>query len=47
MPASIFGERFAGRREPAWHKIGQVFGADEQLTATEAMQRAGVLFNID
>lgn len=47
MPASIFGERFAGRREPAWHKLGQVFGADEQLTATEAMQRAGVLFNID
>jgi phage/plasmid-like protein (TIGR03299 family) len=38
MPANIFGERFIGRRVPAWHRIGTTF--DEPLSATEAMSRA-------
>ena len=28
MPASIFGERFYGRRQPAWHRIGTVMDLD-------------------
>ena len=45
MPASIFGDRFLGRREPAWHRVGEVF--DEPLTMTEAIVRAGVDFEIN
>ena len=44
MPASIFGERFFGRREPAWHGLGTVMDAD--LKATEAMQVAKIAFPI-
>ena len=44
MPASIFGERFYGHREPAWHGLGTVM--DENLTATEAMQVANIAFPI-
>ena len=47
MPATLFGERFIGRREPAWHRLGEVFPADEKMTASEAMQRADILFGID
>ena len=47
MPATLFGERFIGRREPAWHRLGEVFPADEKITATEAMARADILFGID
>ena len=46
MSASLFGERFLGRREPAWHRLGEVFPADEQLTATEAMERADLMFKV-
>lgn len=45
MPASIFGNRFFGRREPAWHNIGTVMEAD--LTATEAMQVAKIAFPVN
>ena len=45
MPASIFGERFYGRREPAWHGIGTVMDAD--LKATEAMQVAKIAFPVN
>ena len=31
MTANLFGERFASRREPAWHRLGEVFKADEKL----------------
>ena len=45
MPASIFGERFYGHREPAWHGLGTVM--DEDLTATEAMQIANIAFPVN
>lgn len=44
MPASIFGERFFGRRQPAWHRIGKVMDAD--MTVTQAMQHVDVDFEI-
>ena len=44
MPNNIFGDRFLGRREPAWHRIGQVF--DEPMTMTQAIKRAGIDFHI-
>jgi hypothetical protein len=47
MAASLFGERFIGRREPAWHRLGEVFPADEKMTASQAMARADILFGID
>ena len=47
MPATLFGERFLGRREPAWHRLGEVFPADLKLTATEAMNRVDMMFNVD
>ena len=45
MPASIFGERFYGRREPAWHGLGTVF--DGQVTAEEAVESAGCAFQVN
>lgn len=44
MPASIFGERFFGRRTPAWHRVGVVMDVD--ATVTEAMQYVDVGFEI-
>lgn len=38
MAANIFGDRFIGNREPAWHGLGQVF--TDNPTAVEALQRA-------
>ena len=31
MSASLFGERFAGRIEPAWHRLGEVFPQEEKV----------------
>ena len=45
MPASIFGDRFLGRREPAWHRLGEVF--NEPLTMTKAVEREKIDFSID
>lgn len=47
MSATLFGDRFLGRREPAWHRLGEVFPADEKLTATDAMTRVDMMFNVD
>ena len=47
MTASLFGERFAGRREPAWHSLGEVFPQDEKVLASDGMKRADILFGID
>ena len=47
MTASLFGERFAGRREPAWHRLGEVFPQDEKVLASDGMKRADILFGID
>ena len=44
MPAVIFGDRFLGRREPAWHGLGQTF--DEPMTMTEAVVKANIDFRI-
>ena len=44
MPAAIFGDRFFGKREKAWHNIGTVL--DEELTATEAVRIADIAFPI-
>ena len=45
MPAAIFGERFFGKREKAWHNIGTVM--DAELTATEAVRIADIAFPIE
>ena len=47
MPASLFNERFIGRREPAWHRLGEGFPADEKMTATDAMIRADIMFSVE
>ena len=44
MAASIFGERFFGRRQPAWHRIGTVM--DDDMTVSQAMQHVDVGFEI-
>ena len=47
MTASLFGDRFVGRREPAWHRLGTVFPQEEKVTATEGMKKADIMFGID
>ena len=47
MTASLFGDRFVGRREPAWHRLGQVFPQEEKVLASEGMKKADILFGID
>ena len=47
MPASLFGERFIARREPAWHRLGEVFPQDLELTATEALEKADLMFQVE
>lgn len=44
MAHEIFGDRFIGKREPAWHGIGEVF--EDNLTATEAVSKAKLDFKI-
>ena len=44
MPATLFGERFYGRREPAWHGLGVVMDAD--LTVSQAMEKVDISFEI-
>lgn len=46
MPASIFGDRFLGRREPAWHGLGEVFDASLNISPMEAVLRVGGDFHI-
>ena len=45
MPANIFGDRFLGRRKPAWHRIGQVF--EEPMSMSQAIRTAGIDFHIE
>ncbi len=45
MVANIFGKRFLGRREPAWHGLGEVF--TDPLTATEAVKKAGADYRVE
>lgn len=44
MAHNIFGERFYGRRQPAWHRIGKVMDLD--ATVSEAMKYIDVDFEI-
>ena len=44
MPASLFGERFFGRRTPAWHGLGTVLDAD--LTVSQALEHVDIGFEI-
>ena len=44
MAANIFGDRFFGRRTPAWHRVGTVMDAD--MTATEAMRISKIGFPV-
>jgi len=46
MTADLFGDRFAGR-QPAWHRLGEVFPEGEKVTASEGMKKADILFGID
>jgi len=44
MSANLFGERFLGKREAAWHNLGTVFTDD--IDASEAFERAGLTYKI-
>lgn len=44
MTANIFGERFLGKREPAWHGLGQTF--DAPIGALEAVETAGLDYQV-
>lgn len=44
MAANLWGDRFLGYREPAWHGLGTVF--TEPLSATEALERADADYEI-
>lgn len=46
MPASIFGDRFLGRREPAWHGLGTVFPQDQKVDPMTATLMVGADFHI-
>jgi phage/plasmid-like protein (TIGR03299 family) len=45
VSASIFGERFIGNREPAWHGIGTVF--TDTPTVSQAVQRAALDYRVE
>lgn len=44
MSANLFGERFLGHREPAWHGLGKTFNTE--LSASEAVIKGGLNFNV-
>lgn len=44
MAHELFGERFYGRRELAWHKLGKVF--HHNPTAQEAFTEAGLMYRV-
>ena len=46
MAHNLYDERFVTRK-PAWHKLGQVFGEDTKLTATQAMEMADMMFGVE
>lgn len=45
MPANLFGERFVGVREPAWHGLGKVL--ETPVPATEAIKVANMDYKIE
>jgi phage/plasmid-like protein (TIGR03299 family) len=46
MAHGVFEERVLVRRDAAWHRLGTVIPDDEELTASEAFERAGLDFEI-
>jgi phage/plasmid-like protein (TIGR03299 family) len=44
MSHEVFGERFLGKREPAWHGLGQTF--DAPIGALEAIETGGMDFEV-
>jgi len=44
MAHNLFGERFAGKREPAWHGLGTVF--TDNITPYDAVKLAGLDYDI-
>jgi phage/plasmid-like protein (TIGR03299 family) len=44
MSANIFGERFMGHRQPAWHGLGTVL--QERVSASEAVRVAGLDYSV-
>lgn len=44
MAHNIFGSRFLGHRQPAWHGLGETF--DSPLGAPEAIRRAGLDYRV-
>lgn len=47
MSHEIFGERFIGRRQPAWHGLGQVFPQDETLSLPDAVTRSKCDYTVE
>lgn len=47
MSHELFGERFIGRRQPAWHGLGTVFPQDEVMTLTDAVRRSNCDYTIE
>lgn len=45
MSANIFGDRFLGHREPAWHSLGNTFA--DAITAVEAVKRCNLDFIVE
>ena len=39
MSHEIMGQRFISRSQPAWHKLGTMFDADDKLRASDAISR--------
>lgn len=44
MSDNIFGERFFGHREPAWHGLGTVL--NEELSVSQAFEKVGMNYNV-
>ena len=44
MAHELFGQRFYGYREPAWHGLGKIF--THEPTAIEAFREAGLMYEI-
>lgn len=44
MPPNIFGSRFLGHRQPAWHGLGKTF--NKPLAASDALAEAGMIYAI-
>lgn len=44
MAHELFGERFYGKRIPAWHGLGKVF--EHEPTAVEAFEEAGLMYTV-